>query len=40
MTAWEFICAVDGYLEANGVKRSGGGDISEDRLAELGIEGF
>lgn len=41
MSVWEFTACVDGYAEANGgKKRSGGGDISEERLAELGIVGF
>jgi len=42
MTLWEFGAAVDGYILANDPKAKprGSGDISEDRLAELGIEGF
>lgn len=33
---------VDGYILANDpkAKPKGGGDIDEDRLAEMGIEGF
>jgi hypothetical protein len=38
MTLWEWVCAIDGYAEVNGIKRRG--DISEDRLAAMGIEGF
>lgn len=41
MSAWEFQCCVVGYQEANGQKaKSGGGDIDEARLREMGIEGF
>lgn len=40
MTLWEFDCAVRGHAEANGVKPRGKGDMSEDRLSELGVEGF
>ncbi|SFQ81901.1 hypothetical protein SAMN05216176_12516 [Nitratireductor indicus] len=39
MTLWEFGAAVDGYMLAKGVKPKGS-DISDDRLSELGIEGF
>lgn len=39
MTLWEFSCARSGFDEANGVKPKGG-EISDDRLAEMGIEGF
>lgn len=35
MTLWEFSCCL--YAEK---KSSGGGDISEDRLRQLGVEGF
>lgn len=41
MTLWEFGAMVDGYILANDPKaKPRGGDISEDRLSELGIEGF
>lgn len=41
MSAWEFSACVEGYAEANGgKKRSRGGDMSEDRLRDLGIVGF
>lgn len=40
MTLWEFTEAVRGYAEANGAKARGTGDISDERLAELGVEGF
>lgn len=39
MSLFEFAAATAGYAEANGGKRKGG-SISEDRLSELGIEGF
>lgn len=40
-TLWEFMAALDGYGRANGWKeRSGGGDLSDDQLAEMGIVGF
>lgn len=40
MGFWEFLACLDGYAQAHGGKKNKGGDISEDRLAELGIEGF
>jgi hypothetical protein len=40
MTLWEFSCAVRGHAEANGAKPRGNGDMSEERLSALGIEGF
>ncbi len=41
MSLWEFGAMVDGYILANNPKaKPKGGDIDEDRLAELGIEGF
>ena len=41
MTLWEWQSAVTGYSEAHGGKSSGGAkEMSEDRLKELGIEGF
>lgn len=39
MSLFEFICATRGYGEANGAKQSGG-TISDDRLAEMGVQGF
>lgn len=39
MTLYEFIYAQRGWAEANGAKPKGG-TISDDRMAELGIEGF
>lgn len=41
MTIWEFGAMVDGHILANNPKaKPKGGDIDDDRLAELGIEGF
>ena len=41
MSIWEFGAMVDGYILANNPKaKPRGGDIDEDRLAELGIAGF
>jgi hypothetical protein len=38
---WQFSAAVRGWLAANGQGQKGsGGDISDDRLREMGIEGF
>lgn len=38
---WHFMAALDGYGRAQGWKeKSSGGDLSEDQLRELGIEGF
>jgi hypothetical protein len=39
MTMFEFACATQGFAEANGAKPKGG-TISDDRLADMGIEGF
>lgn len=39
MTMFEFACATRGFGEANGAKPKGG-TISDDRLADMGIEGF
>ena len=38
-TLWEFSCAVDGYVKANSPDEKAP-PMGEDRLAELGIEGF
>lgn len=40
MTLWEFAAVMDGFRTFHGAKPKSGGDIGEDRLAELGIEGF
>jgi hypothetical protein len=37
MTLWEFSCLCAANTKNNG---GGGGDMSEDRLREIGIEGF
>lgn len=37
-TLFEFACAVDGYVKANTVEKPGA--MSDDRMRELGIEGF
>lgn len=37
MSLWEFAACSDGY---SGKRNSGGGDLDEDQLAEMGIEGF
>jgi hypothetical protein len=39
MTLFEFMAATRGYAEANGAKPKGG-SISEERMQEMGIEGF
>jgi hypothetical protein len=39
LTLFEFMAATRGYGEANGEKQRGG-TIGEDRLEEMGIEGF
>lgn len=38
MSLWEFAACVDGYAAAHGARRAG--DIDEERLADMGIEGF
>lgn len=41
MTLWEFAACMDGVNEFHGGKKpSGGGEMSDDRLSELGIIGF
>jgi hypothetical protein len=40
MTLWEFNACYDAWKIANGIKSRRGGDISEERLAKLGIAGF
>ncbi len=40
MTMWQFAAAVAGWKRANGQGAPGGGEISDDRLREMGIEGF
>jgi hypothetical protein len=42
MSLWQFMAALDGYGRANGWKKTGNtaGSMSDQRLAELGIEGF
>lgn len=39
MTPWEFSACLDGWKRANGGKAESGG-ISDERLREMGIEGF
>lgn len=41
MTLWEFAACMDGVRVFHGGKAArSGADMSEDRLRELGIEGF
>lgn len=42
MSVWEYMACSDGWNLNHDPKsrRAGAGDISEDRLSELGIEGF
>lgn len=40
MTVWEFHACMDGLRIFHGGKKASGGDISEDQLAAMGIEGF
>lgn len=40
MGLWQFTAALNGYQIANGQKERPVGDISDIRLAEMGIEGF
>lgn len=39
MTVWEFACMTEGFKQAQGGKQSAP-PMSDERLAELGIEGF
>lgn len=36
---WEFACLIEGHKRANGIENSAP-SMDDDRLAELGIEGF
>lgn len=41
MSLWEFNACADAFAKAHGGKsKSGGGDMSDERLRELGIDGF
>lgn len=40
MSLCDFVSAVRGHAEASGAKPKGNGNLSEQRLSELGIEGF
>ncbi|MEQ1403832.1 hypothetical protein ABK249_02705 [Neorhizobium sp. Rsf11] len=40
MTVWEFACARQGWDQAYGSKKETAAAMSDERLAELGIEGF
>jgi hypothetical protein len=40
MGLWQFTAALHGYQIANGQKARPGSDISDERLAQMGIEGF
>lgn len=39
MSMWEFAACADGFLLSKGAKRKGH-EMSDERLAELGVEGF
>ena len=39
MELWQFIACLDGYAASRGTKPQGR-ELSDERLAELGIEGF
>jgi len=40
MSVWEFMACVDGWQISNGTKKKKPSDIADDRLAEMGVEGF
>ena len=40
MTLWEWWCAVDGFVEANGDRQDTPEPMSAEMAQELGIEGF
>mgnify|MGYP005994845155 CR=1 FL=1 len=40
MSLWEFMACCDGFRSANGGSKGPSGDLSEDELREMGIEGF
>ncbi len=40
MSVWEFLACMDGFSTFHGGKKRGGAEMTDDRLAELGIEGF
>jgi len=40
MTLWEFNCCVEGYRKAHAAEKEAPPEMDDERLAELGIEGF
>lgn len=40
MSLWQFCAALHGWQISNGQKEKPLGDIDDDRLREMGIEGF
>jgi len=40
MTLWEFSCAVEGFNSLRDTEEKAAPGMSDDQLAELGIEGF
>ena len=40
MTIWEFACARSGFAKANTSGEQPAPELSDDRMSELGIEGF
>ena len=40
MSLWEFAACYDGWKAVNGIKPKRNGDITDERLREMGIVGF
>lgn len=41
MSLWQFNACADAFAKANGAKeKSGSGEMSDERMRELGIDGF
>lgn len=40
MSLWEFAAAMDGFAEFHGSKKKSAPDISDEELADMGVEGF
>ncbi len=40
MTLWEFQCCEDGYRKAHSSEDQPAPEMSDDKLSQLGIEGF
>lgn len=40
MSLWDFMACSDGWQRANGAREEARGDLTDEQLADMGIEGF